>query len=370
MDERRWLTDASGRYNTEIEAGLTRLRDRLACLCRKREVFLVAAVVLGRGAMRKSVVSACVLALTLCALAFFVPELALGDAGNFSGASDYGGDTGSSSDSDYGGDTGSSSDSDSGWIAALIYIAVDLLLEGEMSPGKIAILVVLALAILSLYVWTKARGKSGGKSSSGPKPQGAQVTAEARLRSCYDLSGVDPLFDPAKVEERLANIYVKIQNAWTDGDMEPVRPYFEDALFAQFERQLNALKSQGLVNHVDNVAVLECTARGWYKSEGKEYLVLKLRTRINDYTTDRTGAVVRGAIDRELFMEYEYALSRPEGTRTEEQTREVAVNQCPNCAAPLNEGASARCPYCGSVIAIKQHDWVISSIKGVSQQTV
>ena len=320
--------------------------------------------------MRKSVVSACVLALALCALAFFVPELALGDAGNFSGASDYGGDPGSSSDSDYGGDTGSSSDSDSGWIAALIYIAVDLLLEGEMSPGKIAILVVLALAILSLYVWTKARGKSGGKSSSGPKPQGAQVTAEARLRSCYDLSGVDPLFDPAKVEERLANIYVKIQNAWTDGDMEPVRPYFEDALFAQFERQLNALKSQGLVNHVDNVAVLECTARGWYKSEGKEYLVLKLRTRINDYTTDRTGAVVRGAIDRELFMEYEYALSRPEGTRTEEQTREVAVNQCPNCAAPLNEGASARCPYCGSVIAIKQHDWVISSIKGVSQQTV
>ena len=305
------------------------------------------------------------IACALLALAFFVPEIALGDAGNFAGASDYGGSSGSGSSS--------SSDSDSsGWISVLVVMLLDALFEGPMTPGKIVVIVVIAAAIVGIYVKSKKSAKDGGDQASrtvAVQPAGAQATDASRLRDCRELTGFDPAFDPAKVEEKLANVYVKLQNAWTDGDLEPVRPYFEDALFAQFERQLNAIKAQGFVSHVDNVAVLECVVRGWYAREGEEYLVLKLRSRINDYTTDRTGVVVRGALDRELFMEYEYTLSRTAGTQTAAQAKDAAVNQCPNCAAPLNEGASARCPYCGSVIAIKQHDWVISSIKGISQQT-
>ena len=42
---------------------------------------------------------------------------------------------------------------------------------------------------------------------------------------------------------------------------------------------------------------------------------------------------------------------------------------CPSCGAPLDINASARCPYCDSVIQRADHDWVICSIKGVSQVT-
>ncbi len=299
--------------------------------------------------MKKSFALSCICALLLFSLVTFVPDLAIGDAGNFAGSSSYGGSSSSSSSSSssYSGSSDydyDDSDSEYDWLITIVVVAF-----------------ILGVSFIKLML--------PGSDSDESQPQGASVTDAALLSDLDELVAKDPLFNAAAVTDKLANTYVKIQNAWTAGDLEPVRPYFEDALYAQFERQLNSLKSQGHVNHVDNIAVLECVARGWFISRGNENLVCKVRTRITDYTVDSSGDVVQGSQDRELFMEYEYTLSRPEGTLTQAQGSEVAVHECPNCAAPLNEGASARCPYCGSVIAIKQHDWVISSIKGISQQT-
>ena len=51
---------------------------------------------------------------------------------------------------------------------------------------------------------------------------------------------------------------------------------------------------------------------------------------------------------------------------------EADVNDltCPGCGAPLDVNASARCPYCGTVIQQQAQDWVISAIRGIKQQTL
>ena len=43
---------------------------------------------------------------------------------------------------------------------------------------------------------------------------------------------------------------------------------------------------------------------------------------------------------------------------------------CPGCGAPLDVNASARCPYCGTVIQQQAQDWVISAIRAIKQQTL
>ena len=40
------------------------------------------------------------------------------------------------------------------------------------------------------------------------------------------------------------------------------------------------------------------------------------------------------------------------------------------CGAPLDVNASARCPYCGTVIQQQAQDWVISAIRAIKQQTL
>jgi len=42
---------------------------------------------------------------------------------------------------------------------------------------------------------------------------------------------------------------------------------------------------------------------------------------------------------------------------------------CPNCGAPVEINASAKCPYCGSVITLEEHDFALNAIRAISQQT-
>ena len=217
---------------------------------------------------------------------------------------------------------------------------------------------------------TPPKSTNWRKPTTSNRPEGAARTPESKLRKVSTLQKRDPLFDASVIETRIANVYVQMQNAWTAGDFSPMRPYFSNALFAQFERQLAELRSKGRTNYVENIAVLESLVRGWYESEGSEYLVMRVRTRIVDYVLDdRTGQVVGGSRTNEVFLEYEYILQRPVGTQTVMQKAQIDVFECPNCGAPVDIAQSAKCPYCGSILESSRHTWVISAIKGVAQRT-
>jgi predicted RNA-binding Zn-ribbon protein involved in translation (DUF1610 family) len=68
-------------------------------------------------------------------------------------------------------------------------------------------------------------------------------------------------------------------------------------------------------------------------------------------------------------MTYEYILVRSSGYVTKAQDEDTKTFNCPNCGASLDINHSAKCPYCSSVITARTHDWVISSIKGIAQET-
>ena len=61
---------------------------------------------------------------------------------------------------------------------------------------------------------------------------------------------------------------------------------------------------------------------------------------------------------------------RMTGKRQQRMDKEHCYFTCPGCGAPLDVNASARCPYCGTVIQQQAQDWVISAIRGIKQQTL
>ena len=67
-------------------------------------------------------------------------------------------------------------------------------------------------------------------------------------------------------------------------------------------------------------------------------------------------------------MTYEWLLTRTSGQLTGEQEAVQSV-VCPHCGATLNINKTAKCDYCGSIITVEEHGFVISSIKGLSQRT-
>lgn len=298
-----------------------------------------------------------------CALTLVFSVAGKADFGSYSGNSDYGGSYnsggdggGSYSGGDYGGSFGS------GVTYGGIYGSpYD---DDSDSDFPVVLLVTAVIVVFIVFRYLKGAGHAsrGGQTVSVP-----QVSFRGRDIASY--TEVDPDFDVQALSEKLANLYVQMQQAWTAKDIESVRPFFTDAFFAQMQNQLNQLIREHRTNYVESIAVLSVEPKTWYQEKEFDHIEVRLTARITDYTLDDdTKQLVSGSRDAEKFMVYQWDLSRKTGVRTEKIPKMRTVN-CPNCGAPVSINATAKCPYCGSVITVRQEDWAICAIRGISQTT-
>lgn len=245
----------------------------------------------------------------------------------------------------------------------------------EATDGVLGAFIVGIGAIIAIVIVRKKRGNPYSKSSrvksnkNLSKPEGAKRTDQTLLTDIKYFVKSDPNFSEHDFCEKISNMYVQFQNAWTKKNMEELRPYLTDALFNQFNNQLETYRRDKTTNYVERIAVLGVHIKGFMK-QGENYAVVtELRTRIVDYVTDdNTGEVIRGSKTAEKFMTYEWTLSRKIGIQTGVSDGLKSRN-CPHCGAPLDINKSAKCEYCGSIIKDDAFDWVVSSIKGIAQQT-
>ena len=305
--------------------------------------------------MKRKAILVLIFALSLCLCLF--PVATSADFGDFSGDSDYGSDW---SSSDWSSDS-SSWDSGSSWSSSDSYSTSS---DGDSDAGFLPTVIVFAVIVLIGVVMSRSKTKNKSV------PEGATRTAQESLRPMNEYVQLDPKFDASAFGEKLGNLYVQMQNCWQAKNIESVRPYFTDALYQQMDRQLDALRRNGYTNYVERISVLGVNLRGFRQSDGEDHIIAELRTRIVDYTlNDKTGELVKGDKKKEKFLTYEWELTRASG-RTTGAAEEMTVVNCPNCGAPLSINATAKCPYCDSVVTVDAHDWAISAIRGIAQRTV
>ncbi|MCR4744868.1 MAG: TIM44-like domain-containing protein [Lachnospiraceae bacterium] len=286
------------------------------------------------------IVAVILLMLTLCFV--FKPVNAIADFGNFAGDSDYGGGGGGS-------DSGSSYGDD---------IAFDFLTT---------IIVVIIFAVMILFFMIKEALFPSKKKNRGEMAgidYGNGFNPIGRYRE------LDPNFNEAKLREKLANLYIQMQQKWHEKNIESLKPYFTDAFYNQSNLQLNEFRQFHRTPCTERVAVLEVSFIGFYQNAGMDHILVKMRTRIVAYVLDdRTGRVISGDMRREKFMEYEWDICRKSGVRTR-MINGMSSIHCPYCGAPLNINETAKCAYCGSVVTVVNEDWTLNNIRGISQKTV
>lgn len=303
------------------------------------------------------------LAVCLALCLAFTSAPALADFGDFSGSSDF--DFGSSYDSGSDYDYDSWEDDDDDWDSSSDTVIFTGGSGGGDDSGSSGSVLIIAAIIVIVIIISSRKKKGKGGAPVTPVNNAPKIS----LQPIEEFEAIDPAFDRGAFTQKLGNLYVQMQNGWTAKDIEGLRPYFTDTLFAQMNRQLEAYRNQGRTNYVERIAVMNVSVLGFYQSGGEDHIAAQLQTRIVDYTLDdATGEVISGDRNTEKFMTYEWELSRPTGKTTGEAEERTALN-CPNCGAPLEINQSAKCPYCDSVITVDEHDWVIVSMRGVSQHS-
>ncbi len=297
----------------------------------------------------KKLLSVTAVVLLIVALAIFLTIGAGADFGGFSGDADYGG-----GGDDYGGSWDYDDDYSSGGGSSLPL------------PASVTIIVIVGI----VYIIIRFKGVKGAPVSRAMN-SGATATPRASLNDITSYKNIDPSFSEEALKEWISNAYVRLQNAWQAKDLSSVQTLISDAYYAQMNAQLEAYRRDHKTNRVEKIAVLGVSLIGWRQEMENDVIIAEVRTRITDYTVDdRTGKVIAGDASREKFMEYEWSLSRSTGLTSNVTKEGTKATNCPNCGAPIDLNKSAICPYCDSVIKTASHDWVINTIKGLSQQTI
>ena len=338
-------------------------------------------------------------------LIVFIPVCSHAEFGEFAGDSDYGSDSGGfdfGNDSDYGYDD--DDDDDNNYVyeknekTTLYYSYIQgthtddngfggyfdsngneltiasIRNEENVDADYSAVLGAIIVGIIAIIVISNKRSKRKTQTFNpiipkAPVNPGADPTPIDNLKTMSEYTSVDPDFSATELKEKISNMYIQMQNCWQAKNIEQLRPYFTDALFAQYDRQLEHYRKNHETNCVEHIAVLGVEFKGWRTVKENDEIIATVRTRIIDYVIDdKTQQVIRGSKSKEKFMTYEWVLSRKSGVKTTNESGTRTIS-CPHCGAPVDINKSAKCEYCGSILTVDSSDWVINEIKGISQRT-
>jgi hypothetical protein len=298
-----------------------------------------------KATVKRAIVAA---GIVLLLAALLVPTVALaraggGQVGGFSGGSSFGGGSGFGglSGGSVGGGTGS-------WCCS----------------GVIVIIIIVVVVVWSLIKNRMGGTPAGGPATSAPIVPGAMPAGDP----FSDIKAGDPNFNTEMFYGRVNEMFIAIQYAWMNRNLEPVRRFLSDQQFSVLNNSVQTdyvAKSQ--INKLDNIHVdhmepVEVVKQGDYDS-----VKMLITATVIDYTVDeRTGALVNpGELGDgktpTTFQEY-WTFMRKSGVQSK---MDATITKCPNCGAPVTDGNYVKCAYCGVQMNDPTLDWVLMRIEQV-----
>jgi len=160
--------------------------------------------------------------------------------------------------------------------------------------------------------------------------------------------------------QRMSDMFVQLQQAWTKDAWEEARPLMSDALFTANQGWLDQLKRAGLRNRTVGVKVSKVELCDVAVDVWVEVLTVRIFASCLDWTerVDGGGVVGGSARQRREFSEY-WTFMRSVGARR----KTADLQACPSCGAPLDKMSMAGvCGYCESKVTAGDYDWVATRI--------
>lgn len=274
-------------------------------------------------------------------------------------------DSGSSWDSDWGSSSSSwdwdddysyssSSDGDLGFLIGLLL---------GSNGGRIVFIIIIILII----VYAKNHKTVMNKSRNVYRTNMVNtnnITKDRSLQVANQIIAIDPLFSEEKFISFTKELFVKLQNAWTARDWEPMRLFETPELFEQHKSQVQGYIDTNRINVMDRIAVNYSYLYSFKQQGDKEVLEVALSATMKDYIIDATTKeLLEGSKTEDRHTIYKLTFERAKGVLTEEETNEIKTTNCPNCGAPTQITSAGRCEYCNSIILTGEHGWVLSNLE-------
>ncbi len=297
------------------------------------------------------IIGICFLFVLVFALVISLSPTVFADAGN---NNRY--DTSSSSSS--------SSDGDSYLLNWIIYFLFEMF--GPL-PG-----IILCIILLIVFGYLKKTGKlkniqnSINSTITSNYSESFNQIVDNTISVSEQIRQIDPEFSSDNFLAWTREVFLKIQQAWTDRNWKVIRPFESNELFNTHNSQLNEYIKNHKINVVEKINISNATLREFRQDGDKEVLVVELHAVMRDYVIDeKTKKVLESNPNKDWYMKYLMTFNRKKGVLTKAGTSNKSTTNCPNCGAPTEITSSGQCEYCDSVITTGEHDWVLSDIHSI-----
>lgn len=255
-----------------------------------------------------------------------------------------------------------SSDGDSGMFYLLFHILFDLF-------GPIPGIIVLAILFI-VYLRMKKSGKLKKLQTNIQNIKDSNSNSSIIIDNTKSVSEqirvIDPNFSSDAFLTWTKEVFLKIQQAWTERDWKVIRPFESNELFSTHNAQLNEYIKNHKINVIEKINISNASLREFRQDGDKEVITVELTAIMRDYVIDdRTREVLESNPNRDWHMRYLMTFNRKSGVKTKTGTNQKSTTNCPNCGAPTEITSSGQCQYCDSVITTGEHDWVLSDIHSI-----
>lgn len=240
--------------------------------------------------------------------------------------------------------------------------------DGESTPVEIALSLGVFLVIVAIIVIAnnKKRGGSGITTGNNAAPVPNKNDEIVQM-----ITQFDPAFHQDKFLAWVKEVYLTLQQAWTERKWESVRPFEKEELFRQHQMQLEEYKRNGTVNVLSRICINDAYLCNYERAAEYETLTVFINAKMIDYIRDeKTGNVISG--NSETYATYNQFLTfmRKSGVLTNEATSYTATVSCPHCGAPTQITSSGECEYCNYIVTTGEFSWVLSNLEPVTRDNI
>ncbi len=133
-------------------------------------------------------------------------------------------------------------------------------------------------------------------------------------RGLAEIAMIVPGFDAARFPEEAMDIFFRIQGAWANRDLDPVRDLLGLEVRKEFQMLIDTLKADGKINRLENIAVRRSEIQEAWVETGKAFVTVHFLANLLDYTVEEsTGRVVGGSKEIPVKFEEYWTFVRPAG---------------------------------------------------------
>ncbi len=138
-----------------------------------------------------------------------------------------------------------------------------------------------------------------------PSLQGPGSSGDVQM-GLQQIRQFDPSFSEESFKETAEDIFFRMQAAWMNRELDGAEPLATAEMVDYMKKEFAAMKQQGRINRLENIAVRKVDFIDVWQETGKDYITVLYTANLLDYTVDdKTGEVVEGdRLNPVKFQEY------------------------------------------------------------------